>query len=96
MPSTEIPIESEIEQLVPQFLSSRQLDIEKLSQLIDANDFDQIQRMSHTIVGIARPYGFPTLELMSQTIEKAAKEKNMQKISEQQALIKKYLEQFQK
>jgi HPt (histidine-containing phosphotransfer) domain-containing protein len=95
MPSTEIPIESEIEQLVPQFLSSRRLDYQRMSQLIELNDYDQIQKMSHTIVGIARPYGFPTLELMSQVIEKAAKEKNMAKIKEQQSLIAKYLEQFQ-
>lgn len=70
---TEVDVDSDIFELVPGFCKSRQKDLQNLSTFINSDDFNSIAKVSHTIKGIARPYGFPTLETLVIQLEKAAK-----------------------
>ncbi len=70
---TEIKVDSDIYDLVPGFCESRKKDITNLNSYLVAEDFNSIANVSHTIKGIARPYGFPTLETLIIKLEKAAK-----------------------
>ncbi len=69
---TEVEVDSDINELVPGFCKSRQKDLQNLANYILAHDYVSIAKVSHTIKGIARPYGFPTLEALVTQLEKAA------------------------
>ncbi len=75
-PRTEVDVDSDILDLVPGFCESRKKDLNNLSQHVASHDFVAIGKISHTIKGVARPYGFPTLESFAVKLEKAAKEQN--------------------
>lgn len=70
---TETTVDADIYDLVPGFCESRKRDIKNLNSYLVAEDFNSIAKVSHTIKGIARPYGFPTLEMLIIKLEKAAK-----------------------
>ena len=70
---TEAKVDSDIYDLVPGFCESRKKDIKNLNSYLMAEDFNSIAKVSHTIKGIARPYGFPTLEMLIIKLENAAK-----------------------
>lgn len=70
---TESKVDSDIYDLVPGFCESRKKDLQNLNSYLVAEDFSSIAKVSHTIKGIARPYGFPTLETLIIKLEKAAK-----------------------
>ncbi|MBC7753621.1 MAG: Hpt domain-containing protein [Moraxellaceae bacterium] len=75
-PQTEVEVDPDILELVPGFCESRKRDLKNLNDYAAGNDFVAISKVSHTIKGIARPYGFPTLEILAVKLEKAAKEEN--------------------
>ncbi len=70
---TEATVDADIYDLVPGFCESRKRDIKNLNSYLVAEDFNSIAKVSHTIKGIARPFGFPTLEMLIIKLEKAAK-----------------------
>ena len=70
---TEAIVDADIYELVPGFCASRKKDLQNISTYLAADDFNSIANISHTIKGIARPYGFPTLETLITKLEKAAK-----------------------
>lgn len=73
---TETKVDPDINELVPGFCESRKKDLVNLNQLLSQSNFVGIAKVSHTIKGVARPYGFPTLEAMAVALEKAAKSNN--------------------
>ncbi len=79
---TEVDVDSDIYELVPGFCKSRQKDLQNLNTFVSSDDFNSIAKVSHTIKGIARPYGFPTLETLVIQLEKAAKDQDKKKCAE--------------
>jgi HPt (histidine-containing phosphotransfer) domain-containing protein len=73
---TEINIDSDIYELVPGFSEARRKELDTLRNSLSADDFLTIAKISHTVKGIARPYGFPTLEALFVKLEQAAKSAN--------------------
>jgi HPt (histidine-containing phosphotransfer) domain-containing protein len=73
---TEINIDSDIYELVPGFSESRRKELDTLRKSLANEDFLTIAKISHTVKGIARPYGFPTLEALFIKLEQAAKSAN--------------------
>lgn len=70
---SEVDVDEDILELVPGFCQSRKKDLKSIGEFLDASDFVAIAKVSHTIKGVARPYGFPTLEAHAVSLEKAAK-----------------------
>ncbi len=70
---TEIPIDADLCELVPAFVNARMKDLADLNRHLQSKDYVAIQKISHTIKGIARPYGFPTLEGHFKKLEILAK-----------------------
>lgn len=73
---TEILIDPELNELVPGFCEARKKDLQDIGQFLSKNDFVSVAKICHTIKGVARPYGFPTLETLSRQLEAAAKSNN--------------------
>ena len=89
---TEVVIDDDILDLVPKFLMAREKDLAKLDQYLEHRDFDSMAKICHTIKGIARPYGFPTLEKICIQLEDAVETQNSEK---SQPLLKKMKEYLQ-
>ena len=81
-PRTEVEVDPDILELVPGFCESRKRDLKNLNELLSHHDFTAIAKVSHTIKGVARPYGFPTLENLAVKLEIAAKEGDQAKCIE--------------
>lgn len=69
---SEVDVDEDILELVPGFCESRKKDLKSIGEFLDNNDFIAIAKISHTIKGVARPYGFPTLEANAVSLENAA------------------------
>ncbi len=91
---TESQIEPEILEIVPLFLNSRKEDLRHLEDYLQNKNFDEIKKIAHTIKGISRPYGFPTLEDMSRQLETQALEKQPQEIQKTLHEMKTYLSKY--
>lgn len=93
-PRTEVKVDSDIYELVPGFCKSRKKDLENLNQHLMAKDFVSISKISHTIKGVARPYGFPTLESYAVKLEKSAKENKQLECQEILNLMANYFKTY--
>lgn len=91
---TEVVIEPEINELVPGFCLSRRKDIQKMNESLLSKDFISIAKICHTIKGIARPYGFPTLETMAKELEAAAKTSDSDQCRMLLVRINEYLQKY--
>lgn len=91
---TETQIDPEILEIVPLFLSSRKEDLKSISTHLENKDFESIRKIAHTIKGISRPYGFPSLEILSKQLEEHAKSQDIQHIRETFELIQSYLAEY--
>lgn len=91
---TEVPVEEDIQDLVPGFLQQRIRDLQKIEGCLSQHQFDEIVKTAHTIKGIAQPYGFPTLGALSRELESAAKSANMSSCEACLSNTKKYLSSY--
>ena len=94
MPGTEIPIEEDLQELVPVFLDARKEDMQRLQGFLDSQNLDAIARLGHTIKGCAQPYGFPTLGDLCKDLEIAARASDMTEVNRLTSSIRKYLDQY--
>ncbi len=95
---TEIEVDPEIADLIPMFLDSRSQDAAKLEDLFKSENFEEMAKICHTIKGIARPYGFPTLESLAIEMESECKRKNAEKtlelVDQMQKFVRNYRERL--
>lgn len=91
---TEVPVDEDIATLVPNFIKSRNSDINNLKKLIEHNQFSEMAKIAHTIKGIARPYGFPFLEQMARELETACASSDTRSAEASLSQIEKYLKLY--
>lgn len=89
---TEVDVDRDLYDLIPMFCQSRKKELATLYTALQNNDFTSIAKTSHTIKGIARPYGYPTLETLFIKLEKAAKSSDRAACASTLAEVKKYFE----
>ena len=92
---TEVVVDADISELVPGFCESRKKDLQSLAEYLEQDDFISIAKMGHTIKGVARPFGFPTLEELAVQLEKAAKINDKLACSEILNSMRTYLKAYQ-
>jgi CheY-like chemotaxis protein/HPt (histidine-containing phosphotransfer) domain-containing protein len=78
-----IPVSDEVMALVPQYLASKEGQIEEARAALASRDFGPIRRFGHNLKGTGRGYGFPPIEELGKEIEKAAAQANANRIAEQ-------------
>ena len=87
---TEVRIDSDIYELIPGFSEARKKELDDLQLFLKNKDYISISKISHTIKGIARPYGFPTLEALFVRLEVAARNSDSESCAEILTEIKNY------
>jgi signal transduction histidine kinase/CheY-like chemotaxis protein/HPt (histidine-containing phosphotransfer) domain-containing protein len=78
-----IPISGQVMALVPQYLASKEKQIEEARAALASRDFGPIRRFGHNLKGTGRGYGFPPIEDMGREIELAAGQADATRIAEQ-------------
>lgn len=95
MYSTEVPVDSDIQEIVPLFYESRMKDLGKIHEAISDRNFGQLKVIAHTIKGISAPYGYPTLERIAKEMEVAALHEDSALVTEKMNEMEAYLKRYQ-
>jgi CheY-like chemotaxis protein/nitrogen-specific signal transduction histidine kinase/HPt (histidine-containing phosphotransfer) domain-containing protein len=82
LPGT-IPVSEQVMALVPQYLASKEKQIEEARSALASRDFGPIRRFGHNLKGTGRGYGFPPIEELGREIERAAAQGDPNRIVEQ-------------
>lgn len=88
---TVIHADIDLEDLIPGFLENQHRDAEKIKILLEADDFEIIQRMGHSMKGSGGGYGFDEITNIGKRIEQAAKDRNADEICSQAEALLLYL-----
>ena len=87
IPSSSVPrtslVSEQVMALVPQYLASKEKQIEEARAALSSRDFGPIRRFGHNLKGTGRGYGFPPIEEMGREIERAATQADPGRIAEQ-------------
>lgn len=78
-----VPVSGQVMALVPQYLASKEKQIEAARAALASRDFGPIRRFGHNLKGTGRGYGFLPIEEMGREIERAAAEADPARIADQ-------------
>lgn len=67
-----IKVDPDLEDLIPGFLANRSKDVTSIRALLQADDFDAIRILGHSMKGAGGGYGFDRITELGDTIEIAA------------------------
>ncbi|MGA2881600.1 MAG: ATP-binding protein [Bryobacteraceae bacterium] len=82
-PPRTIPVSDQVMALVPEYLASKEKQIEEARAALASRDFGPIRRFGHNLKGTGRGYGFPPIEEMGRKIESAAAQADATRIADQ-------------
>ena len=88
-------IDSDLKEIIPNFMNGRKKDIGLLETAIKDNNFSEIQSIGHKLKGNAGSYGFDGLGEIGHGIERAAKESKLDDIEKLFEDYKSHLEQIE-
>lgn len=88
---TRTTLEDELQELVPEYLSSVRVCAEKMVHLLGSSQFDNIQRLAHNIRGTGASYGFPELTRLAAAIERSAQSRDPHTVESELAQITSFL-----
>ena len=84
-------VDSDLEELVPDFIENRYEDIEKISEYLNSEEIDEIQRLGHSMKGSGGGYGFHEITELGSELELAAKRGDITEINELNKKLVQYL-----
>lgn len=84
-------VDSDLEDLVPEFLENRHEDIEKINELLGSDEIAEIQRLGHSMKGSGGGYGFDEITEIGKQLEQAAERGNKTEIDKLNQKLAKYL-----
>jgi signal transduction histidine kinase/DNA-binding response OmpR family regulator/CHASE3 domain sensor protein len=82
-PARTSTVSKEVLELVPQYLASKEKQIEEARTNLAIRDFGPIRRFGHNLKGTGRGYGFPSIEELGKELEKAAQQADASRVAEQ-------------
>jgi HPt (histidine-containing phosphotransfer) domain-containing protein len=90
-----VQIDRDLEDLVPDYLENRRLELIDLKKLIEQKDLAKIKTIGHKLAGNAGGYGFHTLGTIGSKIEKAAIANNLSEMSQFASEIEDFLKKIE-
>ncbi len=84
-------VDSDLEDLVPEFLENRYEDIEKINECLDNEEIAEIQRLGHSMKGSGGGYGFHEITRLGSRLEHAATQGNKDEIVDINKKLAQYL-----
>jgi HPt (histidine-containing phosphotransfer) domain-containing protein len=87
-----IKVDPDIADLIPGFLENREKDIEKMEDYLNSGNYEEIERLGHSMKGSGAGYGFDGISEIGGSIEIAGKEKDIEAIKEAIQKLRNYLD----
>ena len=87
VPTVRTPVPKEVEELIPEYLKSKRVQIEEVRGQLAGHYLDPVRRFGHNLKGTGRGYGFPQLEDIGRIIEKSANESDEAEIARQLSVL---------
>jgi len=84
-------VDSDLEELVPEFIENRYEDIEKINAWLDSNEMGEIQRLGHSMKGSGGGYGFHEITNLGGELEEAAMRGDKDEIDDLNKKLAQYL-----
>lgn len=76
-----VRIDSELEELIPNYIENRHKDIKNMAEALAKGDFDTVRLLGHSMKGSGASYGFAEISVIGKKLEEAAKAKNQADIT---------------
>ncbi len=86
-----VNIDIDLEDLIPGFMENRQIDLQKLEQALEDQDYETLRSIGHNLKGVGGGYGFHDMTAMGAAIEEGAKENKLEIIKENVTKLSHYL-----
>lgn len=86
-----VEVDSDLEDLIPTYLSNLDKNLQKIVDAITGGDFEQCRVLGHNMKGSGGGYGFHDLSRYGKQIEDAAKQNNADEIQKTLDQIRDYL-----
>lgn len=87
-----VEVDQDLEEIIPVFLDNRANDIADLKKAVEAEQFEHIRIVGHTLKGIGSGYGFDQVSDIGLALEQAAKAGNSAAITKAIQELEAYLE----
>ena len=69
-----VPVDRDLEEIVPSYLENRRKDVVLLKEFLEQGDFHALHTLGHRMKGSGTGYGFNAISEIGRSIEKSAKE----------------------
>jgi PAS domain S-box-containing protein len=86
-----VTITEGLEQLAPDYLERRKIEVTQLTQLLADAEFDQIRKIAHNITGSGGSFGFSDLTTIGSQMENAAKSGDIHRLALKIGEMQRYL-----
>jgi len=90
-----IHIDRDFKDLIPEFMSNRENDIESITSALRSKDFETIRILGHSMKGFAPAYGFDVLGDIGKSLEDAAKAEDAEKIQSLTEELESYIKRVE-
>jgi HPt (histidine-containing phosphotransfer) domain-containing protein len=90
-----VQVDADLEKLIPGFLERRQQDLQTLKSALENGDYEQIQKLAHTLKGVGGGYGFDAITDISIQLQLAAEQQEEEAIAGQLAELETYLQRVE-
>ena len=77
---TRIRVDPDLQDLIPDYLESREQDLRFYQDALEKDDFDLIAVLGHSMKGSGGGYGFNDLSSIGRAIEKAANNRDKESV----------------
>lgn len=84
-------VDSDLEDLIPDFMKNRHQDITMISEFLGRDEFDEIKRIGHSMKGSGGGYGFDEITQIGRELEMAAKNNDKANVSRLVNILSEYL-----
>jgi len=90
-----IDVPSGLEDIAPGYLSNRRKEVLEMIELLAASDFAGLATLNHNLKGSGASYGFPELTRLGDTLERLAKQKDVEALRTYITELRSYLDRVQ-
>ena len=88
------PEDEDVRELLPGYIANRRKEIHVLRGYLEAHDYKNLSRIGHNLKGSGAAYGIPKLSEYGATLERHAKNKNLDGMTSATLLISEYVQKL--